>query len=108
VEASEEGRPGCGCNWVARGGKEEEAAAGRLGVELDDLRVVADSGNRSAEGGGSDDVGGEIEAANHGTASAGGGRGGGWGGPRERGVECDAAVEAVGEEVPLRRNGYGG
>jgi hypothetical protein len=77
-------------------------------VELDDLRIVADSSNRTAEGRSRDDVGGEIEATDHGTAAAGGGRGAGRGGPGERGVECDATVEAVGEEVPFRRNGYGG
>lgn len=74
-------------------------------MELHDLRVVADSGNRPAEGRCSDDVGGKVEAADHGTAGAGGGRGGNRGGPGERRVECDAAVEAVGEEVPLRRDG---
>lgn len=95
---------------MARGGEEEEAAAGGLGVELHDLRVVADGGDRAPEGRGGDDVGGEVESPDHGTADAGGGGGGGGcrGGPGERGVEREAAVEAVGEEVPLRRDGDGG
>jgi hypothetical protein len=110
VEAGEHGRPGGGGDGVARGGEEEEAAPGGLGVELHDLRVVADGGDRTAEGRRGDDVGREVEAADHGTADAGGGGGGGGcrGGPGERGVEREPTVEAVGEEVPLRRDGYGG
>nr|CAB3473821.1 unnamed protein product [Digitaria exilis] len=109
MEAGEQGRPGRGGNGVARGGEEEEAAAGGLGVELHDLRVVADGGDRAAEWRGGNDVGGEIEAADHRTTGGGGGGGGGCrGGPGERGVEREAAVEAVGEEVPLRRDGDGG
>lgn len=110
MEAGKHGRPGRRGDGVARGGEEEEAAAGGLGVELHDLRVVADGGDRAPEGRGGDDVGGEVESADHGTADAGGGGGGGGcrGGPGERGVEREAAVEAVGEEVPLRRDGDGG
>lgn len=79
-------------------------------MELHDLRVVTYGGDRAAEGSGRNDVGGEVEAADHGTADAGGGGGGAGrrGGPWERGVEREAAVEAVGEEVPLRRDGDGG
>uniref|UniRef100_A0A0A9E8L5 Uncharacterized protein n=1 Tax=Arundo donax TaxID=35708 RepID=A0A0A9E8L5_ARUDO len=110
LKSGEEGRPGRGGDWVARGGEEEEAAARGLGVELHDLGVIADGGDPAAEGRDGDDVGGEVEAANHGTAAArGGGRGGDCrGGPGERGVEGDAAVEAVGKEVPLRRDRDGG
>lgn len=105
------GRPGGGGEGVARGGEEEEAAARGLGVELHDLGVVADGGDRAAEGRGGDDVGGEVEAAGAGSGGSGGGGGGGGGGrggPGEGGVDGDAAVEAVGEEVPLRRDGDGG
>jgi len=111
VEAREKGWPGRGGNWVGGGGEEEEAPAGGLGVELHDLRVVADGSDRASKGRGGDDVGGQVEATDHSTADAGGGRGRAgrsWGGPRERGVERESAVEAVGEKVPLRRNGDGG
>lgn len=78
-------------------------------MELHDLGVVADGGNRAAEGSGGDDVGREVEAADPGAAAAGGGGGGGGrGGPGEGGVDGDAAVETVREEVPLRRDGDGG
>ena len=110
MKAGEHGRPGGGGYGVARGGEEKEAAPGGLGVELHDLRVVADGGDRTAEGRCGDDVGGEVEAADHCTADGGGGGGGGGcrGGPGERGVQREAAVEAVGEEVPLRRDRDGG
>lgn len=87
VEAWEKGWPGRGGNWVAGGGEEEDAAAGWLGVELHDLRVVADGGDRASKGRGGDDVGGQVKATDHSTADAGGGRGRagrGWGGPWER------------------------
>ena len=94
---------------MAGRGEEEEAAARGLGVELHDLRVVADGGDRAAEGRGGDDVGGEVEAADPATAATGGGcSGGGRGGPGEGGVEGYAAVETVREEIPLRRDGDGG
>lgn len=105
------GRPGGGGEGVAGGGEEEQAAARGLGVELHDLGVVADGGDRAPEGRGGDDVGGEVEAAGAGSGGSGGGGGGGGGGrggPGEGGVDGDAAVEAVGEEVPLRRDGDGG
>lgn len=118
VEAGELGRPRGGRDGVAGGGVEEEAAPRRLRVELHDLRVVPDGGDRAPERRRGDDVRGEVEAAEHATAppaaaaaTGGGGRGRGGGGrgrPGQRGVDGDAAVEPVGEEVPLRRDGDGG
>lgn len=99
------GRPRGRGEGVARGGEEEKAAARGLGVELHDLGVIANSGDRAAEGSGGDDVVGEVEATDPASAAAGGGgSGGGRGGPGERGVDGDAAVETIGEEVPLRRD----
>ena len=69
---------------VAGGGEEAELAEGGLGVELDDLRVVADDGDGAAEGGGGDLVAGEVHVfPPH------------W-------VELRLAVVAVVEELPLR------
>lgn len=103
------GRPRGRSEGVAGRGEEEEAAARGLRVELHDLRVVADGGDRAAEWRGGDDVGGEVEAADPATAATGGGgSGGGRGGPGKGGIDGDAAVETVGEEVPLRRNRDGG
>ena len=84
--------PGSGGEEIARGGENAEAAAGRLGPELDDLGVVADRGDRAAEGGAGDAVAAEVEAsADRGPA---------------HGVEEQLAVETVVEELPFRRDGH--
>lgn len=72
----------------AAGGREEtELAEGGLGVELDDLGVVADDGDGTAERGGGDFGPGKVDVL-----------------PGERG-ELGFAIVAVVEELPLRCNG---
>lgn len=81
--------PGDGGEGDAGGVEDEELAAGGLGVELDDLRIVADGGDGAAEGGACDAEAREVHA----------------GAPLE-GVELGLAVVAVVEELPLRRHGH--
>lgn len=72
----------------AAGGREEaEFAEGGLGVELDDLGVVSDDGDRASEGSDGDLGAGEVDVL-----------------PRHR-VELGLAVVAVVEELPLRGDG---
>lgn len=69
------------------GGEEAEFAEGGLAVELDDLGVVTDDGERAAEGGGGEFVASEVDVA------------------PAHWVELGLTVVAVVEELPLR--GYG-
>lgn len=72
----------------AGGVENPELAEGGLGVELDDLGVVADHGDGAAEGGAGDLVAAEVDVL-----------------PPHR-VELGLAVVAVVEEQPLRRDGH--
>lgn len=70
---------------AAGGGEEAELAEGGFGLELDDLGVVADDGDRTAERRGGDLSAGEVDVL-----------------PGER-RELGLTVVAVVEELPLRR-----
>lgn len=72
---------------AARGREEAELAEGGLGMELDDLGVVADDGDRAAEGRNGNLGAGEVDVL-----------------PRHR-VELGLAVVAVVEELPFRGDG---
>lgn len=69
--------------------EDEEFAASGLGVELNDLGVVADSSDGATEGGGGNAVAGEVDAT------------------PLHGVDGKLAVEPVVQELPLPGDGYG-
>lgn len=87
-EAAAGAVPEGGGDGDAGGVEDEELAASGLGVELDDLGVVSNGGDRTAEGSAGDAVAGEVHAR----------------APLE-GVELGLAVVAIEEELPLRRHG---